>query len=80
MYCLFILQYDLDILGAVGGLAHHPLVGIAVGESESSVLGLRRGIVGALTKPLSATADLVALAGHGLLRQTGWDPVPQVIY
>lgn len=65
--------------GAVGGLAHHPLVGVAVGESESGAAALRRGLVGAITKPLSATADLVAYAGHGLLTQTGWDPVPQVL-
>jgi hypothetical protein len=64
--------------GAVGGLAHHPLVGVAVGETGSSATALRRSLLGALTKPLSATADLVAYAGHGLLTQTGWDPVPQV--
>lgn len=62
----------------MGGLAHHPLVGVAVGETESGAAALRRGLVGALAKPLSATADLLALAGTGLLRQTGWDPVPQV--
>lgn len=60
-------------------MAHHPLVGVAVGETESSTAALRRGLIGALTKPLSATADLVAYAGHGLLRQTGWDPIPKVI-
>ncbi|XP_049885072.1 intermembrane lipid transfer protein VPS13B isoform X3 [Pectinophora gossypiella] len=72
-----ITNFAINILGAVGGLAHHPLVGVAVGETESSTAALRRGILGALTKPLSATADLVAYAGHGLLKQTGWDPVPQ---
>lgn len=53
-------------------------MGVAVGETESGATALRRGLIGALTKPLSATADLVAYAGHGLLKQTGWDPVPQV--
>ncbi|XP_063394354.1 intermembrane lipid transfer protein VPS13B [Cydia fagiglandana] len=72
-----ITNFAINILGAVGGLAHHPLVSVAVGEVEGSAAALRRGLVGALTKPLSATADLVAFAGHGLLRQTGWDPVPQ---
>lgn len=62
----------------MGGLAHHPFVGVAVGETDSGAAALRRGLIGALTKPLSATADLVAYAGHGLLHQTGWDPVPQV--
>lgn len=65
------------VSGAVGGLAHHPLVGMTVGEA-SGVVALRRGLVGALAKPLSATADLVAFAGQGLLSQTGWDPDPQV--
>ncbi|XP_048004674.1 vacuolar protein sorting-associated protein 13B-like [Leguminivora glycinivorella] len=72
-----ITNFAINILGAVGGLAHHPLVSVAVGEVEGSAAALRRGLLGALTKPLSATADLVAFAGHGLLRQTGWDPVPQ---
>lgn len=72
------LFYFLTRIGAVGGLAHHPLVGVAVGETDSSTAALMRGLLGALTKPLSATADLVAYAGHGLLRQTGWDPVLQV--
>ncbi|XP_022832298.1 uncharacterized protein LOC111360569 [Spodoptera litura] len=72
-----ITNFAINILGAVGGLAHHPLVGVAVGETESGAAALRRGILGALTKPLSATADLVAYAGSGLLRQTGWDPVPE---
>ncbi|XP_059059916.1 intermembrane lipid transfer protein VPS13B [Achroia grisella] len=72
-----ITNFAINILGAVGGLAHHPLVGVAVGETESGATALRRGLLGALTKPLSATADLVAYAGHGLLTQTGWDPVPQ---
>ncbi|XP_041987845.1 vacuolar protein sorting-associated protein 13B isoform X2 [Aricia agestis] len=71
-----VTNFAINILGAVGGLAHHPLVGVAVGESAGAA-GLRRGLLGALAKPLSATADLVAYAGQGLLAQTGWDPVPQ---
>ncbi|KAJ0183610.1 hypothetical protein K1T71_000033 [Dendrolimus kikuchii] len=72
-----ITNFAINVLGAVGGLAHHPLVGVAVGESGGGAAALRRGLVGALAKPLSATADLLAYAGHGLLTQTGWDPVPQ---
>ncbi|XP_052746449.1 intermembrane lipid transfer protein VPS13B isoform X2 [Bicyclus anynana] len=70
-------NFAVCLLGAVGGLAHHPVVGVAVGESSSGATGLRRGLLGAITKPLSATADLVAYAGHGLLQQTGWDLVPK---
>lgn len=66
-------------VGAVGGLAHHPVVGVCVGESGGGA-ALRRGLVGALAKPLSATADLVAYAGQGLLAQTGWDSPPQVCF
>ncbi|XP_072931388.1 intermembrane lipid transfer protein VPS13B isoform X3 [Epargyreus clarus] len=69
-------NFAVNLLGAVGGLAHHPLVGVAVGESSGAV-ALRRGLVGALVKPISATADLVAFAGQGLLSQTGWDPDPE---
>ncbi|XP_068617900.1 intermembrane lipid transfer protein VPS13B isoform X2 [Battus philenor] len=69
-------NFAINILGAVGGLAHHPVVGVCVGEAGGGA-ALRRGLLGALTKPLSATADLVAYAGHGLLAQTGWDATPQ---
>ncbi|CAG4983945.1 unnamed protein product [Parnassius apollo] len=69
-------NFAINILGAVGGLAHHPVVGVCVGEASGGA-ALRRGLVGALAKPLSATADLVAYAGQGLLAQTGWDAAPQ---
>ncbi|CAG9782391.1 unnamed protein product [Diatraea saccharalis] len=71
-----VTNFAINILGAVGGLAHHPLVGVAVGEG-SSAAALRRSLVGAVAKPLSATADLVAYAGHGLLTQAGWEALPQ---
>lgn len=70
-------NFAINILGAVGGIAHHPFVGVAVGENHSRVAGLRRGLIGAVTKPLSAVADLLALAGQGILRQAGWDPLPR---
>ncbi|KPJ06308.1 Vacuolar protein sorting-associated protein 13B [Papilio machaon] len=69
-------NFAINILGAVGGLAHHSVVGVCVGEAGGGT-ALRRGLVGALTKPLSATADLLAYAGQGLLAQTGWDVTPQ---
>ncbi|RVE51488.1 hypothetical protein evm_003889 [Chilo suppressalis] len=73
-----VTNFAINILGAVGGLAHHPLVGVAVGEG-SSAAALRRSLVGAVAKPLSATADLVAYAGHGLLTQAGWEALPQFL-
>ncbi|XP_045489894.1 vacuolar protein sorting-associated protein 13B isoform X1 [Pieris rapae] len=75
-----VTNFAVTLLGAVGGLAHHPLLSVVVGETDSRVVGLRRGLVGAIAKPLSATADLVASAGHGILNQTGWDPVPQPLW
>lgn len=40
--------------------------------------GLTRGLMGVITKPLSATADFLALTGQGLLCQAGWDQHPMV--
>lgn len=63
----------ISILGAVGGLARHPL------EAQSSVgvvAGLGRGLVGAVTKPISGAAELVALTGQGMLQTVGFNTMP----
>lgn len=67
-------------LGAIGGIAHEALViGYEQGGSPVAVAaGLTRGFMGAITKPLSATADFLALTGQGLLCQAGWDQHPLV--
>ncbi|XP_037025669.1 vacuolar protein sorting-associated protein 13B isoform X2 [Bradysia coprophila] len=63
----------ISLLGAVGGLARHTL------EATSSVgvvTGLGRGIVGAVTKPISGAAELVALTGQGMLHTVGFNQMP----
>lgn len=63
----------ISILGAVGGLARHTL------EARSSVdvfTGLGRGLVGAVTKPISGAAELVALTGQGMLHTVGFNTLP----
>ncbi|XP_008197902.1 intermembrane lipid transfer protein VPS13B isoform X1 [Tribolium castaneum] len=69
----------ISLLGAVGGIAHHPLQSImADGASPRSLAaGVGLGLVGVLTKPLSGAAELVALTGQGLLQGAGWNPLPQ---
>lgn len=63
----------ISLLGAVGGLARHPL------EARSPVevmTGVGKGIVGAFAKPLSGAAELVALTGQGVLQSVGYNPLP----
>jgi vacuolar protein sorting-associated protein 13B len=69
----------ISLLGAVGGIAHHPLQSImADGASPRSLAaGVGLGLVGVITKPLSGAAELVALTGQGLLQGAGWNPLPQ---
>lgn len=70
----------ISILGAVGGLAHHPLQSVLSGQPSPRgvVTGVGRGLVGVFTKPLSGAADLVAMTGQGLLQGAGWSNLPQL--
>ncbi|XP_043268199.1 vacuolar protein sorting-associated protein 13B isoform X2 [Venturia canescens] len=70
--------FGMSLLGAVAGLAHHPLQQVLSGGAtpRGLVTGVGLGIVGAVTKPLSGAAELVALTGQGLLEGTGWNPLP----
>lgn len=70
----------ISLLGAVGGIAHHPLQSV-MSEGPSTrglVTGVGLGLVGAITKPLSGAAELVALTGQGLLHGAGWTSLPEV--
>lgn len=63
----------------MGGIAHHPLNSlITEGASPRGLVrGVGVGLVGVIAKPLSGAADLVALAGEGLLQGAGWNPLPK---
>lgn len=63
----------ISLLGAVGGLSKHPLQARSPFEV---VTGVGRGIVGAITKPLSGAAELVALTGQGMLNTVGYNTMP----
>lgn len=65
----------LSLLGALGGLAHHPLQSLIEDGTVSPrglAVGLTKGIVGVVAKPISGAADLVAQTGQGLLSATQW--------
>jgi vacuolar protein sorting-associated protein 13B len=78
-FMLGLTGLGISLLGAVGGIAHHPLQSImADGASPRSLAaGVGLGLVGVITKPLSGAAELVALTGQGLLQGAGWNPLPQ---
>ncbi|KAJ8948160.1 hypothetical protein NQ318_009252 [Aromia moschata] len=69
----------ISLLGAVGGIAHHPLQSVMTeGASPRSLAaGVGLGLVGVFTKPLSGAAELVALTGQGLLQGAGWNSLPE---
>ncbi|XP_050295994.1 intermembrane lipid transfer protein VPS13B [Anthonomus grandis grandis] len=71
-------SFGISLLGAVGGIAHHPLQSmINSGASPRSIAaGVGLGLVGVITKPLSGAAELVAMTGQGLLQGAGWNPLP----
>ena len=64
----------ISLLGAVGGVAHHPISAIVEqGLSPTGMVGgITRGIVGVVTKPLGGAAEFISQTGHGLLVGTGW--------
>lgn len=68
----------ISLLGAIGGIAHHPIQSVMNGATPRSlVAGVGLGLVGVITKPLSGAAELVALTGQGLLHGAGWNPLPE---
>ncbi|XP_072392830.1 intermembrane lipid transfer protein VPS13B [Diabrotica undecimpunctata] len=69
----------ISLLGAIGGVSHHPLQSMmSDGASPRSlVTGVGLGLVGMVTKPLSGAAELVALTGQGLLQGAGWTSLPE---
>lgn len=71
--------FGISLLGAVGGIAHHPLQAMMrEGVSPRGLAtGVGLGLVGVITKPLSGAAELVAFTGQGLLQGAGWNPLPE---
>ena len=69
----------ISILGAIGGLAHHPIKSlIEQGASPTGLVGgFTRGLMGVVTKPLGGAAEFVAQTGQGLLVGTGWAQRPK---
>jgi len=66
----------LSLLGALGGLAHHPLQSLMDQGTLSATglaMGVTKGIIGVVAKPISGAADLVAQTGQGLLSATSWN-------
>lgn len=63
----------ISLLGALGGLAHHPL---QANSPVQVVTGLGKGLVGAVAKPISGAAELVALTGQGVLQTVGFNNLP----
>ena len=61
--------------GAVAGLADQPLQVFTRPDTEAStsrvVVGVGRGLVGVITKPVGGAAELVSQTGIGLLQGTG---------
>ncbi|XP_063704154.1 intermembrane lipid transfer protein VPS13B [Culicoides brevitarsis] len=68
----------ISLLGALGGLAHHPL---QANSPVQVVTGFGKGLVGAVAKPISGAAELVALTGQGVLQSVGFNnlPVPRAL-
>ena len=64
----------ISLLGAVAGLAHHPIqVLLEEGVSPVKLVGgVGRGGVGVVTKPLGGAAELIAQTGQGVLSGSGW--------
>lgn len=65
--------FGINLLGAVGGIARHAL------EANNTVgvfTGLGKGLIGVVTKPISGAAELVALAGQGVLQSVGYNTLP----
>lgn len=63
----------ISLLGALGGLAHHPM---QANSPVGVMTGIGKGIVGAVTKPISGAAELVAMTGQGVLQTVGFNSLP----
>ncbi len=66
----------MSLLGAVAGVAEHPIVNIQNARDTKEavkgvVTGVGKGLVGMVTKPIGGAMELVSQTGQGLLLGTG---------
>lgn len=69
-------SFIITIMGAIGGLAEQPLQ--SVHNSDSLIKGVSKGLIGLITKPVGAVAELVNQTGQGILRMTGSNLLPPI--
>ena len=62
-------SFLITIMGAIGGLAEQPLQ--TMHTSDSLIKGVSKGLIGLVTKPVGAVAELLNQTGQGLLKITG---------
>ncbi|CAF0986900.1 unnamed protein product, partial [Brachionus calyciflorus] len=67
-------SFLISIMGAIGGLAEQPIQ--SVHNSDNILKGFSKGLIGLVTKPVGAVAELVNQTGQGLLKITGVSRVP----
>ncbi|KAL3249304.1 hypothetical protein MRX96_056079 [Rhipicephalus microplus] len=70
----------ISLLGAVAGIVDHPMQALIHEESRGPtgfVKGVGRGLMGAVAKPISGAAELVAQTGKGILQGAGWGDFTQ---
>ena len=68
----------LSILGAIAGIIEQPLQGIQQTDNSSGmiaarglVVGLGKGLLGVVTKPVGGAMEFVSQTGHGIMHSTG---------
>lgn len=68
----------LSILGAIAGIIEQPLQGIQQSEDSGAmiaarglVVGLGKGLLGVVTKPVGGAMEFVSQTGHGFMHGTG---------
>ncbi|KAI5714264.1 hypothetical protein M8J76_013883 [Diaphorina citri] len=73
-------EFGISILGAIGGLAYHPIQYAVSGPGSNTTLAtsLGKSVMGVISRPLSGAAELVALTGEGFLSTVGWTSIPQL--
>jgi len=71
-------SFGLSILGAIAGIIEQPLQSVQQSEDSSRmiaarglVVGLGKGLLGVVTKPVGGAMEFVSQTGHGIMHGTG---------